>query len=106
MHVREAVQRCRCSIEYASAVVDLISQSRARARPHRLALVPTAAEAVVACTAAATALRVEQEPGSTAQERRYFGGAVDHETVASVSCDQGLALGGKHKLTATCGCLC
>jgi hypothetical protein len=108
MHVREAGQRCRCSIEYMSAVVDLISQSRARGRPHRLrlALVPTAAEAVVACTAAATALRVEQEPGSTAQERRYFGGAVDHETVASVSCDQGLALGDKHKLTATCGCLC
>ncbi len=87
-------------------MVDLISQSRARVRPDplRLALV-SAAEAVVACTAAATVLRVEQEPGSTAQERRYFGGAVDHETVASVSNDQGLALRGKQKLTATCGCL-
>jgi hypothetical protein len=107
MHAREAGQRYRCSIAYKSAVVDLISQSRARVRPHRirLALVPAAAGAVVACTAAVTVLRVEQEPGSTAQERRYFGGEVDHEGVASVSSDQGLALGDKQKLTATCGCL-
>jgi hypothetical protein len=107
MHAREAGQRYRCSIAYASAVVDLISQSRARARPHRLrlVLVLAAAEAVVACTAAATVLRVEQEPGSTAQGRLNFGGALDHETVASVSSDQGLALGDKQKLAATCGCL-
>jgi hypothetical protein len=100
VHAREAGQRYRCSIAYTSAVVDLISQSRAQARPHprRLALVPAAAEAVVACTAAATVLRVEQEPGSTAQGRRYFGGAVDHETVASVGRDQGLALGDKQNL--------
>jgi hypothetical protein len=93
-------------------VVDLILQSRARKRacPHplRLALVPAAAEAeaVVACTAAATVLRVEQEPGSTAQEGQYFEGVVDHGAVASVSSDQGLALGNKQKLTATCSCLC
>jgi hypothetical protein len=92
-------------------VVDLILQSRAcaRAHPHplHLALVPTAAEAeaVVACTAAATVLRVEQEPGSTVQERQYFEGVVDHGAVASVSSNQGLALGNKQKLTATCGCL-
>ena len=89
MHAREAGQRYRCSmIAYASAVVDLIAWSRAWARPHRLrlALVPAAAEAVVACTAAAMlALRIEQEPGSTAQGRRYFWGALDHETVASVT---------------------
>lgn len=89
MHAREAGQRSQCSIGYASAVVDLISQSRARARPPRLRLAraPAAVEAVVACTGAAV-LRVEQEPGSTAQERRCFGGAVDHGTVASVSGDQ------------------
>ena len=71
MDAREAGQRYRCSIGYTSAVVDLISQSRARARPHRgrLVLVLAAVEAVVACTAAATALRVEQEPGSTVQVR-------------------------------------
>jgi len=62
------------------------------------------AEAVVACTAAGK-LRVEQEPGSTAQERQCFGGALDHDTVASVSGDQGLGLGDKQKLAATCGCL-
>lgn len=107
VHAREAGQRYRCSIAYTSAVVDLISQSRGQARPHplRLALVPAVAEVVVACTAAAMVMRVEREPGSTAQGRRYFGGAVDHETVASVSSDQGLALGDKQKLTATWGCL-
>ena len=107
MHAREAGRGCQCLIAYASAVADLISQSRARARPHRLrlALVSAAAEVVVACTAAVTVLRVEQEPGSTAQERRYFGVAVDHETVASVSSHEGLALENKQKLTATCGCL-
>lgn len=70
VYAREAGQRYRCSFAYTSAVVDLISQSRERARPHRLrlALVP-AAEAVVACTTAATALRVELELGSTAQGR-------------------------------------
>jgi hypothetical protein len=94
MDARGAEQRYRCSIAYMSAVVDLISQSRVRVRPHhpRLELVPAAAEAVVACTAAATVLRVEQESGSVAQERRYFGGVVDHEAVASESSDQGLAL--------------
>jgi hypothetical protein len=70
VYAREAGQRYRCSFAYTSAVVDLISQSRERARPHRLrlALVP-AAEAVVACTTAATALWVELELGSTAQGR-------------------------------------
>ena len=90
MHAREVGQKYRCSIEYACALVDLISQSRARARPLRLrlrlALVPAVAEAV-ACTAAATVLWIEQEPGSMAQERRYFGDAVVHETVASISCE-------------------
>ena len=65
---------------------------------------PAGAEAVVVDTAAETILLVEQELGSTAQERQYSGGAVDHETVAS-NCDQGLAQGDKQKLTATCGCL-
>jgi hypothetical protein len=104
MHAREAGQRYRYSTAYASAVVDLIAQSRARVCPHRLrlALVPAAAEAFVACTAAAMVLWVEQEPGSTAQVRQSVGGALDHETVASVSSDQGLALGDKQKLTATC----
>jgi hypothetical protein len=108
MHAQEAGPRCRCSIGYTSAVVDLASQSRAQVRPHRLrpALVPAVVEAVVACTTAATVLRVDPEPGSMAQERQCFGDAVDHETVASISCDQGLALGDKKKLTATCGCLC
>ncbi len=86
----------------------LISQSRpcGRARPHRLrlALVPAVAEAVAVCTAAATVLWVEQA-GSTAQERRYFEVAVDHETVTSVTCDKGMVLENKQKLTAICGCL-
>lgn len=61
VHSQEVGQRYRCSIAYTSAVVDLISQSRARALPHpvRLALVPVAEEAVVACTAAAMILPVE-----------------------------------------------
>lgn len=71
MHAREAGQRYRCSIAFVCAVVDSTSQSRARARPHRvrLVLVLAAAEAVVACTVAATVLWAEQEPGSTAQVR-------------------------------------
>lgn len=99
LHSQEAGQRYRCLIAYTSAVVDLISQSRARARPHpvHLALVPVADEAVVACKAAATILRDEQEPGSAAQERQYSEDAVDHEGVASVGSDQGLALGDKQK---------
>ena len=106
-HAREAGQRYRCSIAYASAAADLISQSRAWARPHRLGLahVSAEAEAGVAGTAVATLLLVEQEPGLMAQGRRCFGGAVDHGMVASVSGDKGLALGNKQKLTATCGCL-
>lgn len=61
MYVQEAGRGCRCSIEYASAVVDSISRSRAQVRPHRLRLVPAAAaaEVVAACMAAAMALRVE-----------------------------------------------
>ena len=101
VYARGAGQRYRCSIAYACAVADLMSQSPAQARPRprpRLAHKPAAAAAACtchvvgvhaegACTAAATVLQVEREP--TAQGRRYFVGAADPETVVSVRSDQG-----------------
>jgi hypothetical protein len=56
--------------------------------------------------AVVTVLRLEQEPGSTAPERRYSEGAAVPETVDSVRKDEGLgAQTQAQRLTATCACL-